>query len=105
MRSGWARQNISMLALDDWGVRHVDGQLADVGHVVTDALEMFDDKQQACVTRGRPGFVGHHCDQVVKELVIEIIKLSITLNYFARRRSVIPGKSIKRTAQHRRGNC
>jgi len=40
-----------MLVLNDRGFCHVDSQLADVGHVVTDSLDMFGDKQQARVAR------------------------------------------------------
>ena len=45
--------SILLKVLDECGFGHVNRQLANVGHVVADAFQMFSNEKQARVTGGR----------------------------------------------------
>ena len=64
---------------DEGRFGHVDGQLADVGHIITNPLEMFGNEQQPRIARGGGGFSDHHFDQVMKDVIVEIVNLGVSL--------------------------
>ena len=51
-----------MPVLDDRGFCHVNGQFAEVRYVVANPLEVFGDKHQSRVARGRGRLLGHLFD-------------------------------------------
>src|SRR5215213_439303 len=71
IRIGRVITELSMF--DKCGLRHVDRQLTNVGHVVADALEMFGDKQQPRIACGG-GRLGHHqLNETMKSMVVQIV--------------------------------
>src|SRR6266545_7227826 len=85
--------SVSFEMFDEGCLGHVDGQLADVGHIITNTLQMFGDKQQARISC-RSGWLSyHHFNQAMENMVIEIVNLSIPLNNLAGRRGVVGSES------------
>src|SRR5439155_25023262 len=76
-----ALQKNLVAVLDNCSLRHINGQLADVRDVITDALEMFSHEQQPRVTGGCRRLFGHQFDQVVKDLIIEIVNFRVAFDY------------------------
>ena len=57
---GQTGMSVLLEMLDERGFGHVDSQLADVGHVIADAFEMFGHKQQPRIAGCRSGISHHH---------------------------------------------
>src|SRR6266576_1859743 len=77
--------NVLLEVFDESSLSHVDGQLAYVGHVITDPLQVLGHEKQSRVTRGGSRLAHHHFDQPVKNVVIEFVDLSVAQNYLAGR--------------------
>src|SRR5262245_56096969 len=59
---------------------HVNNQLADVGDVISDALEVFGDQQQPGGAPGRRRVARHPVEQVVKDAVVETVDVVAALD-------------------------
>src|SRR5215217_7882491 len=68
IRIGRAITQLSMF--DKCRFSHVDGQFTNISHVVANAFEMFGDKQQPRVTRGRARLGHHQLNETMKCMVV-----------------------------------
>ena len=62
---------------DDARFRHVYDQLADVGHVIADPLEMLGDQEQSRRAAGGVRVARHVIEQIMEDPVVEPIDLVI----------------------------
>src|SRR6266550_217659 len=91
---GQTGMSVLLKMLDECGFGHVNRQLADVGHVVADAFQMFAYEKQARVTGGSGWFSDHHLDQLMKDVVISVVDFRVAFDDLARRRGIARGESI-----------
>ena len=61
---------------------------------------MLCHKEQSGIPRSCGRFTGHHFDQIMENLIVEIVDLCIALNDLASGSGIVPSKGIKRRAQH-----
>ena len=74
---------LSFEVFDECRFSHVDGQFADVGYVIANSLQVFGDEKQPRVSRRGGRFAYHQFNQAMKNVVIEIVDLSVALNNLA----------------------
>src|SRR5436853_2591248 len=86
----------SVRVFNHCGFGHIDRQFADVRDVISDALDVFGDKEQARATGRRRRVADHQVNQVMKDTVIEIIYLVVSFDDGASRRRIALRESIKR---------
>src|SRR6266550_2464175 len=77
---GQTGMSVLLKMLDECGFGHVNRQLANVGHVVADAFQMFGNEKQARVTSGRGWFSHHHFDQLMEDVVIQVVDFRIAFD-------------------------
>ena len=75
---------------------HVNRQLANVRNIIADPFQMLSHKKQPRIARRGGGFGHHHFNQLVKNVVIEFVDLSVALNNFARYRRIVRGEGVQR---------
>ncbi len=74
--------------LDECGFGHINRQLADVGHVIANAFQMFGNEKQARVAGSSGWLSDHHFDQLMEDVVIKIVDYRVALDDLACRRGV-----------------
>src|SRR6185295_9350524 len=99
-QGGQTRMSVLLKVLDKRSFSHIYGQLANIGNVVTNSLEVFGYEKQTRVSCRGCRLGDHHLDELMKYLVVEFVDLNVALNYFAGRRGIAGGKSVQGSSQH-----
>src|SRR6266851_754223 len=85
---GQTGMSVLLEVLDECGFGHINRQLADVGHVVADAFQMFGNEKQARVAGSSAWLSDHHFDQLMEDVVIKIVDYRVALDDLACRSGV-----------------
>ncbi len=89
-----------MNVFDDCRFSHVNSELANVGHVIADALEVLGNEKETGIARCGRRVGDHHLDKIVEYLIVKIVYLGVAFDYLAGCRRIVCREGIERRSQH-----